>query len=83
MMWAGGNPNFDMRTGESIPEDSPMWRDPETGEYVNRTSSTPYNPPAQVIQPYLKQAGSADGSTQGMPNLGYANNKYLALNLLD
>lgn len=72
MMWAGGNPNFDIRTGESIPEDSPMWRDPETGEYVNRTSSTPYNPPAQVIQPYLKQAGSADGSTQGMPNLGYA-----------
>ena len=36
MAWAGGNPNFNPQTGEMIPEDSPMWRDPETGEYVNQ-----------------------------------------------
>ena len=36
MGWFGGNPNFDERTGEMIPEDSPEWRDPSTGEYTNK-----------------------------------------------
>ena len=37
MIWfEGGNPNFNERTGEVIPEDSPEWRDPSTGEYTNK-----------------------------------------------
>ena len=36
MGWFGGNPNFNESTGKFIAEDSPDWRDPETGAYVNR-----------------------------------------------
>jgi len=41
MMWAGGNPNFNENTGEFVSPDSPEWRDPNTGEYVNRLTTSP------------------------------------------
>jgi len=43
-MWVGGNPNFDMETGEYIPSDSPEWRDPATGEYSNTQPPKEFNP---------------------------------------
>ena len=60
MGWFGGNPNFNESTGKFIAEDSPDWRDPETGAYVNRPG---------VLSDKTGKPNNA------MPNLGYASSQ--------